>query len=44
MIVDSHGLAIERSGDFESAHAGLISSIMKNVAQLSQVLSSHKSR
>ena len=40
IVVDSFGLTIEKQGDFESAHSGLISSIMKNVGKLSVILAS----
>ena len=38
MIVDRYGLPIERYGSLSGTRSGIISSIMKNVAQISQII------
>lgn len=40
LVVDSQGLTIENMGDFDPAQSGIVSSIMRNVAQLSKVMKS----
>ena len=36
--MDRYGLPIESQGDFDPAQSGIISSLMRNVAQLSQTV------
>ena len=38
MIVDRYGLPIESYGSLAGTRGGIISSIMKNVAQISQII------
>ena len=40
MIVDKFGLAVENQGDFRADQSGIISSLMRNVATLSQAIKS----
>ena len=42
LVVDQYGLPIESSGGLNVSQSGIVSSIMKNVAQLSQTLSLYK--
>jgi len=38
LVIDHYGLPVESVGNFDPAQSGIISSLMRNVAQLSQTV------